>query len=189
MTATAEKTIDQPISLDTVVRFLVTTPFFSGLDAAERGEVVRIMEVKRLQNDEEIFHEGDPGDAWYVVFEGKVKVLKELEKGPSQVAVLGPGACFGEMAILDGMARSATVRADGPLTMFKFRRARFEELLEEGSLGAYKLIAAMARLLSQRQRELAQQVGDLLEGKGTPTSVRSVRMSIAEAVGRSTISE
>ncbi|MGH9886235.1 MAG: cyclic nucleotide-binding domain-containing protein, partial [bacterium] len=98
--------IDQPISLDTVVRFLVTTPFFDGLDAAERGEVVRIMEVKRLQNDEEIFHEGDPGDAWYVVFEGQVKVLKEGASGPSQVAVLGPGACFGEMAILDGQARS-----------------------------------------------------------------------------------
>jgi CRP-like cAMP-binding protein len=189
VTATAETTIDQPISLDTVVRFLVATPFFSGLDAAERGEVVRIMEVKRLQNDEEIFHEGDPGDAWYVVFEGKVKVLKEMESGPSQVATLGPGACFGEMAIHDGMARSATVRADGPLTMFKFRRARFEQLLEEGSLGAYKLIAAMARLLSQRQRELAQQVGELLAGKGTPTAVKSMRASIVEAVGRSTISE
>lgn len=187
--APADKLMDQPISLDTVVRFLVTAPFFSGLDAAERGEVVRIMEVKRLQNDEEIFHEGDPGDAWYVVFEGQVKVLKESENGPTQVATLGPGACFGEMAILDGMARSATVRADGPLTMFKFRRARFEELLEQGSLGAYKLVAAMARLLSQRQRELSQQVGDLLAGKGTPTSVRAVRASLVQAVGRSTISE
>ena len=165
--------MDQPISLDTVVRFLVTTPFFNGLDAAERGDVVRIMEVKRLQDDEEIFHEGDPGDAWYVVFEGKVKVMKELETGPSQVASLGAGACFGEMAILDGMARSATVRADGPLTMFKFRRSRFEELLDQGSLGAYKLVAAMAKLLSQRQRELAQQVSSLLQGKGTPMSVKS----------------
>jgi lipase chaperone LimK len=47
----------------------------------------------------------------------------------------------------------------------------------------------MARLLSQRQRELAQQVGELLAGKGTPTAVKSMRASIVEAVGRSTISE
>lgn len=188
MTPVADTVMDQPISLDTVVRFLVTTPFFEGLDSIERAEVVRIMEVKRLQNDEEIFHEGDAGDAWYVVFEGKVKVIKDLAKGPTQVAVLGPGSCFGEMAILDGMARSATVKADGPLTMFKFRRVRFEELLEQGSLGAYKLVAAMARLLSQRQRQLNQQVSDLLEGKGTPRHTQSVRAEIEEAARRSTIS-
>ena len=181
--------MDQPISLETVIGFLVATPLFDGLDAAERAEVVRIMEVKRLQNDEEIFHEGDPGDAWYVVFEGSVRVLKDLADGPSEIAILGPGTCFGEMAILDGMARSATVRAAGPLTMFKFRRVRFEELLDQGSLGAYKLVAAMARTLSQRQRKLTQQVSDLLEGRGTPRSVKAVRAEIEETVEQSQISE
>jgi len=120
--------VDQPISLETVVGFLLATPLFGGLDAAERGEVVRIMDVRRLQTGEEIFHEGDAGDAWYVIFEGQANVLKDAAGGPTPISTLGVGACFGEMAILDGLARSATVRAAGPLTIFRFRRERFEDL-------------------------------------------------------------
>jgi CRP-like cAMP-binding protein len=155
--------VDQPISLDTVIGFLVATPLFDGLDAAERGEVVRIMEVQRLADTERVFHEGEPGDAWYVIYEGRAKVLKALPSGPVQIASLDAGACFGEMAILDGSARSATVAAVGPLTVFRFRRAQFEELLEEGSLAAYKLVAAMARSLSQRQRQLTHELSNLMQ--------------------------
>ncbi len=157
--------VDAPISLETVIGFLVSTPLFDGLDPAERGEIVRIMEVQRLQDAEQVFHEGDLGDAWYVIFEGQAEVVKDMTAGPVRIAVLDPGACFGEMAILDGSARSASVRALGALTVFRFRRALFEEQLEEGSLAAYKLVAAMARLLSQRHRKLTQQISDLMEGR------------------------
>jgi CRP-like cAMP-binding protein len=177
--------MDQPITLDTVVGFLVSTPLFDGLDAAERAEVVRIMEVKRLQGGEEIFHEGTAGDAWYVIFEGQVKVVKDAATGPTQIAILGPGSCFGEMAILDGQPRSASVEAAGPLTIFKFRRVRFDELLHQGSLGAYKLVAGMARSLSQRHRQLTQQVSELMAGKAT----KSERATMAKAVEAFQLSE
>jgi CRP-like cAMP-binding protein len=155
--------MDQPISLDAVIEFLVSTPFFDGLDPFERAEVVRIMEVLRLQEGEEIFREGTSGDSWYVIFEGEVRVLKDADtQAQTEIARLGPGRCFGEMAILDGMPRSASVRAAGPLTIFRFRRDRFDGLLAQGSLGAYKLIAAMARVLSHRHRQLTQQIFDLL---------------------------
>ncbi len=108
--------------------------------------------------------EGDEGDAWYVVFDGTANVLKDLGSISTRIAALGPGACFGEMAILDGMARSASVVAEGPLTVFRFRRERFDGLLDQGSLGAYKLVAAMARSLSQRQRILTQQLAALTSG-------------------------
>lgn len=153
--------MDQHISLEAVINFLVDTPLFHDLDAAERGDVARIMEVQRLERGEQVFHEGDEGDAWYVVFDGTANVLKDAPSGTTQIAALGPGACFGEMAILDGMARSASVVADGPLTVFRFRRERFGHLLDQGSLGAYKLVAAMARTLSQRQRELTRQLASL----------------------------
>jgi CRP-like cAMP-binding protein len=114
--------MDQPISLDAVIEFLVSTPFFDGLDPFERA-VVRIMEVIRLQEGEEVFHEGTSGDSWYVIFEGEVRVLKDADtEAESEIARLGPGKCFDEMAILDGMPRSANVRAAGPLTIFRFRR-------------------------------------------------------------------
>src|SRR5262245_13642890 len=111
--------MDQHISLEAVINFLVDTPLFQDLDAAERGDVARIMEVQRLERGETIFSEGDEGDGWYVVFNGTANVLKTGASGTTQIAALGPGACFGEMAILDGLTRSATVVADGPLTVFR----------------------------------------------------------------------
>jgi CRP/FNR family transcriptional regulator, cyclic AMP receptor protein len=97
------------------------------------------MEVIRLQEGEEVFHEGTSGDSWYVTFEGEVRVLKDADtEAESEIARLGPGKRFDEMAILDGMPRSASVRAAGPLTIFRFRRDRFDGLLAQGSLGAYK---------------------------------------------------
>lgn len=157
--------MDQPFTLETVVSFLVATPLFDGLDAAERGEVVRIMEVQRLQDGERVFREGENGDAWYVIYEGQAEVLKESSSGSRRIALLEAGSCFGEMAILDGSPRSATVRAHGPLTVFRFRRPHFDDLLEQGSLAAYKLVAAMARTLSQRLRRLNQQVSEMIDGK------------------------
>jgi CRP/FNR family cyclic AMP-dependent transcriptional regulator len=178
--------MNHPISLETVIGFLVATPLFDGLDAAERAEVVRIMEVQRFQNDQEIFHEGDTGDAWYVIFEGRAEVVKEMQFGPTRIASLRAGSCFGEMAILDGQPRSATVRAAGPLTLFRFSRARFDDLLDQGSLGAFKLVASMARTLSQRQRQLTQQVSELMQRRATPTSIRA---EIGDVVDRYLVSE
>lgn len=172
----------QPVSLDAVIGFLNSTPLFKDLDAAERGDVARVIEMQRLQDAEAVFNEGDDGDAWYVVFEGRALVLKRMDgsggSNPTQIAVLESGACFGEMAILDGLARSASVVANGPLTVLRLRRERFAALLEQGSLGAYKLIAAMARTLSQRQRHLTQKLSAALgTGAARRDSVREYHVS------------
>lgn len=177
--------MDQHISLESVINFLVATPLFRELDAGERGDVARIMEVQRLDGGEQVFREGDDGDAWYVVFEGEARVLKNTASGSGEIARLTPGACFGEMALLDGMPRSASVIADGPLTVFRFRRTRFDGLLDRGSLGAYKLVVAMARTLSHRQRRLTHQVSELLAERA-PLHVRA---ELVDAVDRHRVSE
>jgi CRP-like cAMP-binding protein len=177
--------LDQPISLETVLSFLSTTSPFDNLDAAERADVIRIMEILRLQEGEAVVREGEAGDAWYVVFEGEARVSKMLASGPLTIARLKPSDCFGEMAVLDGEPRSATVEAAGPLTVFRFRRARFDKLLEQGSLGAYKLVAVMARTLSRRQRQLTQRLTELLDGSAQPAA----RPRIQELVGEYQTSE
>ncbi|HEU4995551.1 MAG TPA: cyclic nucleotide-binding domain-containing protein [Gemmatimonadaceae bacterium] len=174
----------QPVSLDAIIEFLNSTPLFKDLDAAERGDVARVIEMQRLQDAEAVFNEGDDGDAWYVVFDGRAQVLKRMDGSgaagskATQIAVLDSGACFGEMAILDGLARSASVVAIGPLTVLRLRRERFAALLDQGSLGAYKLIAAMARTLSQRQRHLTQKLSAAMgAGAGRRDSVREYHVS------------
>jgi CRP-like cAMP-binding protein len=75
------------------------------------------------------------------------------------------------MATLDSGPRSATVIAREPVTLFRFREARFTELLDEGSLAAYKLVLAMARMLSLRHRELTRQLSE------SPSHVRVYQIS------------
>ena len=176
----------QPILLETVIHFLEDTPLFSDLDAAERGEVVRIMELQRLQAGNQVFREGDPGDAWYVIFEGEARVLKDAAGAPTQIATLRAGDAFGEMAILDGLARSASVEAASDMTMFRFRRDRFQQLLDHGSVGAYKLIAALARTLSRRHRQLTEHISDQLASRKGEKGAAS---KMGDAVDRMQVSE
>ena len=105
---------DTVVTLDTVVTFVSTTALFASLDAAEGSEVVRIMEVQHFTDGEDVFREGDPGDAWFILFDGKATVLKQAGGGTREIATLERGTVFGEIAMLDGQSRSATVRAGSP---------------------------------------------------------------------------
>ncbi len=105
----------------------------------------------------EIFREGDPGDALYLVGKGKVSVLKagEEEDSPQQLLMeLGPPAILGEMSLLDLAPRSATLKVSGeePATLLRISREQFHELLASSSPLALKLTYRLARLLSHRLR-------------------------------------
>ena len=151
------------ITLEQIILFLLETPMFEGLSAGELSEIVHIMQIRRLRDGQALFAEGDEGDAWYVVFEGQLSVTQGDELGPARpVAELGPRACVGEMAVLDGSQRSASVAARGETTVFRFPRFEFEGLLAEDNLAAYRLVHEMAKVLCQRQRRLTSQLTDLM---------------------------
>jgi len=156
------------ITLEQIINFLLEAPMFGDLNPTELSEVVHIMQVQRLRSGQYVFREGDVGDAWYVLFEGEVEVVKDTGFGNRTVAVLGPRACFGEMAILDGSTRSATIMARSACTAFRFPRAEFAELLANGNLSAYKLVHQMALVLVARQRQTTSRLVELLrEDRGS----------------------
>lgn len=136
---------------------------FGDLDAAQLSQIVHILQVQRVRQGHYLFHEGRPGDAWYVLFEGGVEVVKESpEEGEQVLAVIGPRGCFGEMAILDGSPRSAGVRATETSTVFRFPREDFQELLDADNLAAYKLVHQMALVLVARQRRTTSSLATML---------------------------
>lgn len=158
--------MEQPLTLERVINFLLETALFRDLDPTELSEVVRIMQIQRIRAAHPVFREGEEGDAWYVVFSGEADVVKETPFGPPRkLSVLAPHACFGEMAILDGSNRSASVIARDEVTVFRFPRAPFVELLENGNLAAYKLVYQMALVLCERQRNLTQRLSEVIEGE------------------------
>lgn len=168
------------ITLEQIINFLLEAPMFGDLNPTELSEVVHIMQVQRLREGQFVFREGDVGDAWYVLYSGSVEVLKDVGVGTQVVATLHERACFGEMAILDGSTRSATVRALTEATAFRFPRAGFLELLENGNLSAYKLVHQMALVLVARQRESTSRLAGLLHSEEDEVHMREGITPIVE---------
>ncbi|MBA3499512.1 MAG: cyclic nucleotide-binding domain-containing protein, partial [Deltaproteobacteria bacterium] len=88
-------------------------PIFADLKPEDLEELAAVVEERRIEASKDVFREGDPGDAVYLIVKGTVRVFTggDGERPERILSELGPGACIGEMAVLDASPRSATVRA------------------------------------------------------------------------------
>jgi len=151
------------ITLEELIVFLLGAPMFGDLDETELSQIVHLMQVQYLRAGQVVFREGTAGDAWYVVYAGSVEVFTGgMGASERPLATIGPPGCFGEMAILDGSPRVATVRAREASTVLKFPREGFERLIRDGNLAAYKLVYHMAKVLAARQRGVTQRLNEVL---------------------------
>ena len=107
------------------------------------------------QDGEVIVRQGEMGDCMYVIQEGQVEVLLEREGKATRVAVLGEGDIFGEMALIEREARSATVRALGPVRVLTVDKGTFLHRIHEDPSLAYRIMQKM----SHRIRELDDELG------------------------------
>ena len=161
---------------------------FGDLDPTQLSQVVHIMQVRRVRKGQPIFKEGDPGDAWFVIFEGGADVTKATDFGPDKVIARfavemdrrGAGDPVGEMAMLDHSSRSASVIASSETTVFRFPRTEFEALLEADNLAAYKLVYQMAKVLTVRARQTTQRLSDALADRDRPQQLRETSRSLVE---------
>jgi CRP-like cAMP-binding protein len=118
------------------------------LPPEEMEPLINRVRSRTVKSGEIIFREGDPGDALYVVAEGSVQVIASGDK-PIVLAELGSGAAFGEMALLSGGSRTATVRATKDSELLAIDKADFDRLIADDPL-----LAEQARKLS-RDRALS----------------------------------
>jgi CRP/FNR family cyclic AMP-dependent transcriptional regulator len=87
-------------------------PIFAGLNRRHLKRLSKLMVPRSFKTEEAIVHEKDQPAGFFVITSGKVEVVRGGAGGKPQVlATLGPGEFFGEMALFEGQARSATVRA------------------------------------------------------------------------------
>jgi CRP-like cAMP-binding protein len=172
-------------SADQTLQFLLDAPMFGDLSPEELARIVDIVEVRPIEDGGVVFAEGDPGDAWYVVFDGEVEVLKGAGDTERAIAILGRRACFGEMAILDGSPRSATVRARGDLVVLRFARKDFAGLLRADTLAAYKLVHQIALVLVSRQRRTTSRLVEILDAG----DAGRMRDGLAPIVEQSSVAE
>jgi len=101
----------------------------SALDDQERLDLASSGEPVRFAAGQVIVRQGEIGDAFYLVKSGRVRVTAERDGQTSEVAVLSRGSCFGEMALLSGARRTATVTAAEPCEVFVYRKADLDRVL------------------------------------------------------------
>ncbi|BDU78286.1 Crp/Fnr family transcriptional regulator [Mesoterricola sediminis] len=134
-------------------QFLQASPLFRNLDEAERARILAIGQPRAHAGEEVIFREGDPGDGLYIVVTGEVRISKHAAAGEEALAILGPNAFFGEMALVDDSPRAADAIANGPTGTFFIPLQALRGLIETHHGIALKVLYALCEVLTQRLRE------------------------------------
>jgi CRP/FNR family transcriptional regulator, cyclic AMP receptor protein len=127
------------------IDLLASVPMFETLSKAHLGRLAALAEEAGYNAGRVIVKKDDPGRAFYVIVEGTAKVVKGKIVTARGEATLGPGDFFGELSLLDGEPRSATVVAASALTVVRIERTPFRRLLREEPDLAIKLLEGMAR--------------------------------------------
>jgi len=126
---------------------LAGVPLFADLNRRHLNKVAAIGRIRRFHDRSAIVRAGDKGDALYVILDGEVSVRRP---GLPELS-LGMGSFFGETALLDSAARSATVVAKGPVVCLTIGQPRFLKLLHAEPAIAVALLKEVAARLRRVQ--------------------------------------
>ncbi|MBU1075839.1 MAG: cyclic nucleotide-binding domain-containing protein [Spirochaetes bacterium] len=136
---------------------------FSGLTPFQRAKIAKYFRQKDYEPKARIVKEGEPGDGMFVIKSGAVKIAKQLTASEEKVlANVVEGDFFGEMALLDGSPRSASVYAVSKVTMLELYRASLLELLEKEPAIGVKVMYNLAKILGDRIRQSGDKIRDIL---------------------------
>lgn len=153
-----EKRQNMGQNIQVVVEALAKTRLFSGLTGEALEGLAPLFVERTYEKEEVIFRQGDQGEALFVLASGQVAVEKEIMDGRRvTLALRGPGAVLGEMALIDGAERSASVYAVERTKGLTLARSSFFRFLSQHSEAFQSLLV----ILCQRLRESDRKVEDL----------------------------
>jgi len=135
------------VNIDT----LKTLSLFEGLTSDQLGLLAEISVDREAEAGAVLFEEGDAGDEFFVLLQGKVRISKFVPGiGEEALAILEPGSYFGEMALINDHPRSAHAICNSSVKLGVIRREPFEQLLFLHKDLAYELLWRFVRTLSDR---------------------------------------
>lgn len=139
----------------TIIDLLRGVPVFDGLSDGELKKVARYMVTRKFVEGEYVFSQREPGAGMYMVLVGRVKIILESPtEDTKELALLGEGDFFGEMALLDESARSASaVATTEKLELLSFFRGDLLKLVQEYPDIASKVLWNIGTVLSDRLRK------------------------------------
>ena len=112
-------------------KFRAQSTLFGLLDEAGQRRLVAVAQVEQHAPGGVVVKQGDSGDAFFIVSDGKLEVLFEEDGKSRTIASLERGAFFGEMAALLGELRTATVKAMTPVSLLRFEMPRVKDIIHD----------------------------------------------------------
>jgi len=135
------------------MELLKNVAIIKNLDETELAAVAEVCKEEKQESGAYIFREGEAGNRLYVIVTGEVRISRDVPgSGEEALAVLKPGALFGEMSVFDRSDRSTHAISNGGCTLMTIMRPDFEMLLDFNRELAYKVLWACVRVLSGRLR-------------------------------------
>jgi len=150
------------MGLSEEVELLRNIPLFSKIEPAKLKLLAFTSERLTFAGGDELFHQGDSGDAAYIIIGGSADIIVDSDNGPITVATVGRNDIIGEIAILCDVPRTATVRATEELETLKVSKDLF-----------FRLIAEFPQISIEIMRELAERL------ERTTNQLRDARTQLA----------
>lgn len=127
---------------------------FARFTPHERNMFASLAELRKLAVGDALCEEGTDADHFFIVADGRLAVEKKLADGSAETLYyVGPGRLVGQLALIDGGPRSATLRAHRPATVLAYPRSEFERHYQAGSRYCFKLMDIVLAQLSEQLRD------------------------------------
>lgn len=134
---------------------LRNVPLFSGLDESELQRLSQVAMRRRAGRNEQVVRAGEDAESLIVLLTGRAKVTNFDEEGREIIlAWLGPGEFFGEMGLIDGSPRSASVVAVEPCELLTIGKNEFQRCMQDNFQVAQKLMQILVRRLREADRNI-----------------------------------
>lgn len=141
------------------VSLLKTLRLLAGISDEKLAKLSGFLHPVRIDNDQILFEEGSLGNSLYFIASGRVLISKKVAGGEfKDLAILGPGDCLGEMAVLETMPRSARASGYGQVELFELRREDLDRWLRENPELAIGFFAHLVKMLSHRLRRTSDEL-------------------------------
>jgi CRP-like cAMP-binding protein len=134
-----------------------------GFSDDELGELSNFCEIREMSESTTVFIENMPGESLFLIKSGTIRISKMFAEGDEKtLVVLGPEDIFGEMAVIDGLPRSATARVAEDAELISVKKKDLERLCSENPALALKMVSNIVRVFSKRVRESNEEYRDML---------------------------
>lgn len=138
------------------INVLKKIPLFSSLPDEDQQNLVNLLRRETLRKGETLFRQGDEGTALYLIVQGRIKISISRRLDSVTLAILGQGEFLGEMALLDGLPRSAHAIALEDCHLYALNRSDFIPFLTHNEKAVSSVLSALSIRLRKTNDLLAE---------------------------------